>query len=99
MRRSSTPFGSRFVGNGLLAAIVLGIGLVLAGCATTTVAVRPSLPVMPGTLASRCVDPGVRAGQPALIELARNRQALASCSRKQADGVAFYNDLRRRLGK
>jgi hypothetical protein len=93
------PFGSRFVGNGLLAVLILGIGLALAGCATTTVAVRPSLPAMPGTLASRCADPGVRAGQPALIELARNRQALATCARKQRDGVAFYEDLRRRLGR
>jgi hypothetical protein len=93
------PFGSRFVGNGLLAAVIIGIGLALGGCATTAVAVRPSLPAMPGTLASPCADPGVRAGQPAIVELARNRQALASCSRKQRDGVAFYNDVRRRLGK
>lgn len=94
MRRRSTPS----VRAGALAAL---LALLLAGCATTApprvITLRPDLPALPAQIATRCADPGVRAGQPFAIELARNRQALAACSRRQADGVAFYQDLRKRL--
>jgi hypothetical protein len=52
---------------------------------------------MPADLSLPCRDPGVRAGQPALGELARNRLALAECRHRHADAVAFYEDLRKGL--
>ena len=71
----------------------------LAGCATSASRlVRPEIPALPGSLATACRDPGVTAGRTALAELARQRQALAECRRKHRDTVAFYDDLRRRLG-
>lgn len=101
MRRSSMP--SARAGGALLALLALLAPLTLAGCATTApprvITLRPELPALPGSLAVRCADPGVRAGQPFAVELARSRQALAACTRKQADGVAFYEDLRKRLGR
>ena len=100
MRRSSKPFGSRLVGNGILATILLGIALALAGCASAPRAiVAPSLPPMPSRIAAPCSDPGVAAGQPYILVLARTRQALAACEGKRRDGVAFYEELRRRLAK
>lgn len=74
--------------------------LVLGACSTTrTVGVVVPLPALPSRLAVACQDPGVKAGNPYLIELANNRKALAACARKQRDTVSFYNDLRSRLKK
>jgi hypothetical protein len=72
----------------------------LFGCATSDKGLAPiSLPVLPADLALACRDPGVRAGQPALGELARNRLALAECSRKHRDTVTFYEELRTGFAK
>lgn len=87
MPRSSPVFAS------------LALAVTLAGCGSLPVAVAPSLPVLPGNLAARCPDPGVRAGQAAVVELARNRQALATCAHRQRDTVAFYQDVRSGFGK
>lgn len=73
------------------------LALALAGCGSLPVAVAPMLPVLPGNLAARCPDPGVRAGQAAVVEIARQRQALATCAHRQRDTVAFYDDTRTRL--
>jgi hypothetical protein len=100
MSGSSGPFGSRLVGNGLIAGIILGIVVALAGCATAPRAVvAPNLPPMPSRLATACGDPGVKEGEAYILLVARTRQALVSCSRKQKDGVAFYEDLRKRLAQ
>jgi hypothetical protein len=68
----------------------------LAGCTTNSGAglVRPNLPVLPGNLSTPCKDPGVRAGQPVLIELGRNRAALIECKNKHRDIVSFTDRLR-----
>jgi hypothetical protein len=82
MRASSTLFASL---------------LLVAGCSSTPkVAVRPDLPPLPGALAARCTDVLVKPGNP-IVELARQRQALANCARRQHDTAAFYEDLRRGL--
>ncbi len=84
-------------------AAILAAALVLAGCAhrPTVVAVSPALPALPGNLAARCPLPDVRsgAGSDAVVELARQRQALASCARRKADLTAFYQDIREGLAK
>lgn len=68
--------------------------MTLAGCKTSGDPTTLTLPVLPGSLAAACRDPGVRAGQPALGELARNRLALAECNRKHRATVSFYESLR-----
>jgi len=74
--------------------------LLLGGCVSTPrVAIAPSLPVAPAALAAACAVPDVQAGQPAVTEIARQRQALANCARKKSNLTAFYADLRRRLHK
>lgn len=72
--------------------------MMLAGCATSddgapvlTVAAQPLQ--APAELVAPCADPGVRAGQPALVELARNRQALAVCRDRHGQLVAFVHDV------
>lgn len=69
----------------------------LAGCATSNnqKLAGVSLPPLPAHLASRCADPGVKAGDP-IAELARQRQALAQCSHAKRDLVAYYDDVARR---
>lgn len=80
-------------------ALALFLPLMVSGCGTSgSGTVRPLLPALPGNLAVRCPDPGVRDGADARGELARNRQALATCTRKHADTVVFYDDVRTRLG-
>jgi hypothetical protein len=78
------------------------VGLLgLAGCGSTGAAgtVRPQIPALPAHLGIACHDPGVTAGQPALVAVARNRQALAECKRRHRDTVAFTRDVRARLMK
>lgn len=76
--------------------ITLVLLVALAGCSTANKGaglLRPNLPELPGNLASSCTDPGVRA-QPVQIELARNRQALATCKKRHRDLVRYYDRLR-----
>ena len=85
MSRSSRP-SARV---GALGAL---LALLLAGCATAPRAVvAPNLPPMPSRLAAACTDPGVKEGEAYILLAARTRKALATCSRKQKDGVAFYD--------
>ena len=75
--------------------------MTLAACQTSVSGagtVRPVLPALPGNLVAGCADPGVRAGRDARGELARNRQALATCARRHRDTVAFYDGIRAGLG-
>lgn len=76
---------------------ILMLALALGGCSIFTprpVPVPLTLPPMPHEIASPCRDPGVRAGQLGLGEFARNRLALAECSRKHRAAVSFYNRFR-----
>lgn len=75
----------------MLLALALSAAATLAGCQTSG-----NLPPLSASLVAKCSDPGVRAGKPALTELARNRLALAECSHKHRDIVSFYQDLERR---
>ena len=73
--------------------------MMLGGCATSgeRVIVAPAkpLPEAPAELAQTCPDPGVRAGKPALSELARNRVALAQCRDRHERLVTFYGEVKR----
>lgn len=73
--------------------------MMLGGCATSgeRVIVAPvkPLPEAPADLTEACPDPGVRAGKPALSELARNRVALAKCRDRHGRLVTFYRDVKR----
>lgn len=81
-----------------IAVLMLAVGL--AGCNSSPragILAGPSIPVLPGDLAQDCRDPGVRAGQPVINELVRNRQALSECRRRHADTVVFYDTMRANL--
>ena len=65
----------------------------LSACAPSVSPPQLRLPPLPGDLATACRDPGVRAGKTMLGELARNRLALAECSKKHRDTVTFYGTL------
>lgn len=70
----------------------------LAACVSSgevppaAVADKP-LPDAPAELVAPCPDPGVRAGQPALVELTRQRSALAVCRDRHGRLVQFYDDV------
>ena len=55
------------------------------------------LPEMPASLKRACPDPGVRAGHNALIDLARNRKALATCSKRHRGSVRFYGNVKKEI--
>lgn len=75
------------------------MGMMLAACAPSAeeigagLAVPSPLPPLSAEDAAPCPDPGVRAGQPALTELARNRVALAVCRDRHGRVVALYEDV------
>ena len=75
--------------------------MMLAGCASfvepaPAPLIEPApLPPAPADLVEPCPDPGVREGQPALTELARNRVALAVCRDRHGRLVAFHTDVRK----
>lgn len=71
----------------------------LAGCkASGRIPVpspRPVPPLVPGD-AAPCPDPGVKPGIHLGTVLAKNRYALAECSRRHGRVVAQYQDVERR---
>lgn len=80
--------------------------LTLSGCAryasaptrSTTPSIAPfALPDLPARDAQRCYDPGVKAGEQALAELAKTRMALADCRAKHARLIAYYIALQKGL--
>ena len=90
----------------LLIPMVLASAWALTACAAS----RPSaeapvaLPQLPGRLAGDCARPvelPARALTQAEVETlwARDRAALVSCGIGKSTLVAFYTDLRQRLGK
>jgi len=50
---------------------------------------------MPYQLKAKCPDPGVRAGKDARVELARNRKALSTCSKRHQGTVKFYGRVKK----
>lgn len=78
------------------ALFALSLTIFASGCSRSIEpVVRPVLPDMPATTASPCVDPGVASD--AYVALTEARVALAACRRKQADAVAFYQDVKGRM--
>jgi hypothetical protein len=85
------------------AAALILVGLVLAGCSTGAerLVVEPGvpqsspLPPLPADLKDPCKDPGVREGEPVIVELARNR-AWGKCGNsKHMGAVDMYEGARR----
>lgn len=57
------------------------------------VVVTGNVPLLPENLRSRTPDPGIRAGKPAKVELARNRAAFKSCDAEQVSFITYYDGL------